>query len=92
RMKNQISGPVKKQRVAELTKLSSELYNEFVKGFVGKTGRVLFEREADGFYTGHNSEYIEVKVISDKDLSHQFFTVKYDSCDGEYLMGHVIEG
>ncbi|MBR2745120.1 MAG: tRNA (N(6)-L-threonylcarbamoyladenosine(37)-C(2))-methylthiotransferase MtaB [Erysipelotrichaceae bacterium] len=91
-MKNQINGTVKKQRVAELTKLSSELYNEFVKGFVGKTGTVLFERGTEGLYTGHNSEYIEVKVTSDKDLSHQFFTVEFDSWDGEYLIGHVIEG
>ena len=91
-MKNQINGTVKKHRVGELTNLSSELYNEFVKGFTGQTGKVLFERKTDGFYTGHNSEYVEVKVKSDKDLSHQIFTVKYDDCNGEYLMGHVIEG
>ena len=91
-MKGQVSGTVKKERVGELTKLSGQLYNRFVAGFTGKEGMVLFERMTDGYYLGHNSEYIEVKVKSDRDVTSLMLPVHYDRADGEYLEGHIIGG
>ena len=91
-MKGQINGVTKRQRVSDLTSLSRQLYNVFINRFIGKQGMVLFEREADGYYLGHNSEYIEVKVKSDTDITSLMLPVHYDSTEGEYLEGHIIGG
>ena len=76
--------------LAELD-LDSTAYG-FVAGFTGKEGMVLFERMTDGYYLGHNSEYIEVKVKSDRDVTSLMLPVHYDRADGEYLEGHIIGG
>ena len=91
-MKGQISGVTKRARVSELTALSRQLYNVFVNRFIGKEGMVLFEREVDGYYLGHNSEYIEVKVKSDTDITGLMLPVYYDRAEGEYLEGHIVGG
>ena len=89
KMKNQVNGTVKKQRVAELTKLSGELYNEFISRFSGKSGYVLFERNRDNSWVGHNSEYVEVHVNEAADLSNRLVKVIYDSCEKDCLKGHA---
>jgi len=90
-MKNQIPDAVKKQRVAELTRLSDELYNSYVRQFAGNSGKVLFEIHRDGFLQGHNSEYVLVRVKSDDiSLLHQMKDVKYQDVNDDYLLGELL--
>ena len=90
-MKNQIPDAVKKQRVAELTRLSDELYNPYVRQFVGNRGKVLFEIHRDGFLQGHNSEYVLVRVKSDDiSLLHQMKDVEYQDVNDDYLLGELL--
>ena len=81
-LKNQVAERVKKQRVACLTNLSDRLYNNYVKEFVGKTVKVLFERHKNGVSIGHCSQYILVKVNSKIDYSNQLKDVYIDLAEG----------
>jgi len=87
KMPNQIDGNIKKERVNKLTIVSNELYNKYISGFVGKTLCVYFEREIDGYYIGHCSEYILVKVKSEVNISKQFIDVKIIDVNDDCLIG-----
>ena len=90
-MKQQVREEIKRQRVTKLTELSDRLYNDYVSGLTGKQGKVLFERKMDGYWQGHNSEYVLVKVASDEDLAGRILTVSYHRRDGECLIGSLRE-
>ena len=89
-MKGQVREEEKRRRVGELTVLSGQLYNDFIENFPGLRGRVVFEKEADGYWQGHNSEYVLVRVRSDEDLHHQIREVQYMKADQNFLEGELI--
>ncbi|MBQ7223634.1 MAG: tRNA (N(6)-L-threonylcarbamoyladenosine(37)-C(2))-methylthiotransferase MtaB [Erysipelotrichaceae bacterium] len=90
-LKQQVREEIKRQRVTKLTELSDRLYNDYVSGLAGKQGKVLFERKMDGYWQGHNSEYVLVKVTSEEDLAGRILTVSYHRRDGECLIGSLRE-
>lgn len=60
-MPQQVSDSVKKERVAELEKLSATLHEEFVQSQKGTRQKVLFEsRGKDGSMGGYTGNYIRV--------------------------------
>lgn len=89
-IRQQVNGTVKKERVAVLTKTSSELYNNFVGLFLNKETDVIFERKVDGWLTGHNSEYILVKVKDADSYLHNFARVKVTEIEDDVLVGHIV--
>ena len=89
-MDGQISEETKKQRAHELTEISHEIYYNFIEGLAGTTGKVLFESYHDGVLTGHNSEYVPVKVNSERDLSGMMCDVMFTEAKKDHLLGKLI--
>lgn len=71
RLSGQISLSIKKERVNKLIGLSNELAQEYDSLFKGKELDFLFETEEDGYFVGHSSNFLEVKVTSSEDLRGQ---------------------
>ena len=85
----QVDEKIKHERVNRLIALSHELNENYAKSQIGKTLRVLFEKEENGYYVGHGDNYLLVKVPSDKQLIGQLKNVIIDSYD-EILIGRVV--
>lgn len=85
----QVPEIIKKQRAAGLTKLSEQLYNEYISSFINQDVEVLFERYDEQLLKGHCSQYINVEVNSESDLTHQIHSVHIDSISGDRLIGHL---
>lgn len=62
KMKNKVDGNIKKRRVHELLELSKELEESFYTNYYGKIMEVLIEEEKDGYFIGHTSNFIKVKI------------------------------
>lgn len=77
RLSGQISLSIKKERVNKLIRLSNELAQEYDSLFKGKELDFLFETEEDGYFVGHSSNFLEVKVTSSEDLRGQIRKVIY---------------
>ena len=88
-MKGQIPESVKKERVAELTRISREIRGEILDRLVaeGKAVEVLFETVSDGYAHGHTADFIEVKVKCDKQLHGLIRSVRLFAHDGEVCEG-----
>ena len=85
----QVPEIIKKQRAAGLTKLSEQLYNEYISSFINQDVEVLFERYDEQLLKGHCSQYINIEVNSESDLTHQIHSVHIDSISGDKLIGHL---
>ena len=69
KMENQISPEIKEKRSKKLLELSDKNEKEILDSFIGKDIKVLIEeKDEDGFYKGHTSNYIMAKVKSNEDL------------------------
>ncbi len=62
RMSGHIDGITKKERARKLLKLSEELESNYYNDNIGKKERILIETEKDGYYYGHTSNYLYLKV------------------------------
>ncbi len=69
KMKNQVDGNVKKERVNRLISLSETLEKEYQSQFIGKKIEFLFESKENGYYPGHSSNFLEIKVESEDNLN-----------------------
>jgi len=61
-MPQQVAKSVKRERARAAALAAEEMAHSFKLGQVGKTLEVLFERERDGYWTGHSRNYLEVAV------------------------------
>ncbi len=89
KMDNHIQGSLKKERVRTIISLGEEKLIEASKQSVGSITEVLFEREKDGFYHGHTSNYLKVRVKSDQNLKNEIRTVRVAEYTGTYLVGEL---
>ena len=80
RRKDQIPGPVKKERAARMIALGDKLALDFVKERIGKTYPVLFEEKKDDKNYGYTPNYIYVAVEGKEDLRN---TLGYVTIEGE---------
>ena len=76
-MKEQIDGKIKEQRSKKLIELSDEIQKEYEKSYEGKNVEVLFEEKDGEYYKGHTSNYMMVKVKSEKDLTNKIKNVSF---------------
>lgn len=78
--KEQVLGPVKKERVRTLINLSEDLYRSYAQRFVGEKMQVLIETydDKEEVYVGHTTNYLAVRVKSDSDIKHEVITIIYD--------------
>lgn len=89
-MENQIENNVKTSRAKKLNILSEQLNEKFISNFVDKNVEVLFESFDKGYYIGHTSNYLKVKVISDNDIINEILSVKIKVFEKDFLIGEVI--
>lgn len=93
-MKDQVDGNVKEARSAKLIELNNKNESDFIRKFIGKDMKVLFEAQFqnnDKLYEGYTTNYIKVVVPSDKDISSSILNVRITSDKEEYLLGEVID-
>lgn len=72
KMPNQIDGNKKEERSNKLIELSNNAENKHNRNYIGKTVKVLFEEFEDGFFKGHTTNYMMVKVAGEEEQSEKF--------------------
>ena len=72
KMPNQIDGNKKEERSNKLIELSNSTENKHNQSYIGKTVKVLFEEFEDGFFKGHTTNYMMVKVAGLEGQSDKF--------------------
>ncbi len=88
-MPNQVPGDIKELRSKRLLALSDENELEYIKNYIGKEVKVLFEEKGGEYYKGHTANYIMLKVKSPIDITEQMLTVKIKNVQGLELEGDV---
>ncbi len=87
KMKEQLDNDVKLRRHKELQSVADLMKKRCIEGFIEKQTilEVLFETEKDGWWYGHTSNFIYVKVRNDTELGGKLKSVvlkKYNEIDG----------
>ena len=92
KMSNQINGLIKKQRAKELLNLSNELGLAYNQQFLNKEVEVLIEEEVKGYYIGHTTNFIKVKVLSNKKIErNSIIKVKVREVYDSYVIANMEE-
>ena len=93
RREEQISNSVKEKRAAEMEKICAESERNFLESMVGKTVRVLFEREnCTDFHQGYSENYTQIKIPrknSLKSLRREIFCVTIKKYENNYCLGEI---
>ena len=77
-------------RAEKMIEVAANLKEVYNKKFLGKVVEVLFEREKNGYYVGHSSNYLEVKVKADADLTNKIFKVKIIEINKDIMKGELV--
>ncbi|HHU23984.1 MAG: tRNA (N(6)-L-threonylcarbamoyladenosine(37)-C(2))-methylthiotransferase MtaB [Bacilli bacterium] len=80
------------ERTRTLLKLSSALKQEYQERFIDSTQLVLFENRKQGLWRGYSSNYIEVFVEDEKDLTNLLLPVKLEQIINGQVIGKLIGG
>ena len=72
KMQNQIDGNIKEQRSNKLIELSNDNENKHNEKYIEKTIEVLFEEFENGYFKGHTTNYIMVKVPGEEIQSKEY--------------------
>jgi threonylcarbamoyladenosine tRNA methylthiotransferase MtaB len=76
-LSNQISEPIKKDRLKRLEKIALETKKGFAQKFIGTTKSVLFEHVTEvGFANGYTPEYIRIRIPSSTDRTNQILDIE----------------
>ena len=89
RRKDQILGPVKKERAARMIALGDKLAADFVKERIGKTYPVLFEEKKDGKNYGYTPNYMYVALEGKEDLRNTLECVTIEGEKGGEITGRI---
>ena len=96
KMPNQIDGNKKEERSNKLIELSNSTENKHNQSYIGKTAKVLFEEFEDGFFKGHTTNYMMVKVAGEEEQSDKFVNkildvkIKENNDETRELIGNVV--
>lgn len=96
KMPNQIDGNKKEERSNKLIELSNSTENKHNQSYIGKTVKVLFEEFEDGFFKGHTTNYMMVKVAGEEEQSDKFVNkildvkIKENNDETRELIGNVV--
>ncbi len=93
RMSGQISQSVKSRRASEMTKAVKQSESEYLKSLVGKTVKVLFEREnCTEFHRGYAPDYTLIKIPrenSEKSLRNELICVTIEESRSDFCIGRI---
>lgn len=95
RMSGQIPEHIKIARSAEMIKVTENSQAEYMKSLVGKTVKVLFEREnCTDFHRGYATDYTLIKIPrenSEKSLRNQIFYVTIEESHSDFCIGRIVD-
>lgn len=91
-MPNHLKPEIIKVRAHKLQTLAKELSIQYKNKFIGKTIPVLFEQLKKGYWYGHTSNYLEVKIKDENiDLTNQIINVKLEKLDNDVIIGKEVK-
>lgn len=88
-MPNQIDGNIKEERSNQLIKLSDGNEEEYQKQYIGKKVGVLLEDREGEYIKGHTTNYMVVKVKTEKELENTIQEVIVESIENLELIGEI---
>ena len=91
KMKDQINGKIKHERVKSLMDLSYKLQSEFAQQQIGRVLEVLIEEKEDDYMVGHASNYLKVKTKLPLDSIGHIYRIRIEQCDDTVLIGSVVD-
>jgi threonylcarbamoyladenosine tRNA methylthiotransferase MtaB len=90
KFEGQVKKEVKNRRAGIMAKAAEGCRDAFLESFVGKTVKVLAEREIDGgVFEGHTSNYITVQFESETDVAHRYIDVKITKAEKGICHGTI---
>ena len=90
KMPNQIDGNIKEERSKKLIELSDKNEIQQNKKYINENLNVLIEEFEDGYYKGHTTNYIMVKMQENaNNLQNKIVTAKIIDNDGIELIGKI---
>ena len=91
-MPNHLRPELIKARAKQLQSLSKELSRQYKEKFIGMKMDVLFEQNKKGYWYGHTSNYLEVKVKDENmDLTNQVLKVELISLEQDTIIGKEVK-
>ena len=92
KMPNQVDGNIKEERSRKLIELSDKNEKEQNKKYINTNLKVLIEELEDGYYKGHTTNYIMVKIKENaENLQNKIVTTKIIGDEGIDLIGKLEE-
>ena len=89
-MENQVPAEIKEKRSKLLIELSDKNEIEYLESYLGKKVNVLFEeKDENGYWKGHTSNYIMVTVKTNENLENKIKNVEIVSRKEFLLFGNV---
>ena len=88
-MPGQLERAVKERRCKEARAIGARMHEEYMSGCLGRSMRVLFERQEQGFSLGHSDSYQLVKVAGEG-LRGQTLEVCIRAMEGDCLFGELV--
>lgn len=89
---NQVEEAEKSRRAGVMAEAAADCEREFLKTQVGKTEKVLFEQESDGYFEGYTENYTRVKVKADINITGQILKVNLFEAKDDFCLGEVGNG
>ena len=86
-MPNQIDGNQKEERSNKLIELSDKNEEEYQKQYMGKQVEVLLEEREGQYLKGHTTNYMVVKLKTDKNLENTIYNTKVIGTEKLELIG-----
>lgn len=80
----------KEERSRALTELDKINEVEFMKKYLNKEMKVLFEEEKEGIYMGYTENYIKVTISSPIRVTGQILNCKLSGIQGDGIIGKLI--
>lgn len=85
KMKDQVNGKIKKDRVHQLLDLSKRLKEKYYKSQLAMVKEVIIEQEKGGYLLGHTKDYISIKLKGDLSLIGKAVNVKLLNLEDQYI-------
>lgn len=87
---DQLSNAVKSERSHKLMALSDEMMQDFLRGYLGRTVNVLYERKVgEDLYEGHTTNYNKVYGTSPVDLTNRIVPTEIGALAEDGLRGRA---
>ena len=89
-MPQMVADKVKKQRSQKMLTLAAESASNFSQQFLGRTMPVLWEKQANGVWSGLTGNYIKVYTESSDDLTNKLLPAKLMRIEKDGVWGEVL--